>query len=161
MHQRNDIYIVPFVREDFNDKKWCAVAKILYKGWKEAKYFPVKLAPAFLENCMFGETHSDLIENFLKFLCVSEGNLLKTALNNFDSVEGDELIDILDSLKCKRLPSRDNIALILKDIAHKEFIQRPKFIIDCWKQVLFEKLNQSDLGKIFSQCIPTPNCQMN
>lgn len=51
---------VPVIRDDFNAVKWEAAAKVLLKGWQQVKYFPIKLAPVFIEYCVFGMFFSDL-----------------------------------------------------------------------------------------------------
>lgn len=51
-------YKIPVIREDFNETKWESIAKILLKGWDDVKYFPIKLAPAFIEHCFLGAVYS-------------------------------------------------------------------------------------------------------
>lgn len=44
---------VPQLRHDFDEKKWQAVASILYRGWKEANYFPIEISQCFMEIACF------------------------------------------------------------------------------------------------------------
>lgn len=37
-------YKVPIIRPDFKEEDWNVIAKILVKGWKMFKYFPINLA---------------------------------------------------------------------------------------------------------------------
>lgn len=85
---------VPLIRDDYNGERWAAVAKIIYVGWKHAHYFPVKLAPVFMETCLFGKISSDLLESFFNILSHSDKEVLEAALNNFDDVSLDDILDI-------------------------------------------------------------------
>lgn len=66
---------ISIIREDFNALKWEATAKVLLTGWQQVKYFPIKLAPVFIDYCVFGMFFSNLKDNFLKYLCHSSYNM--------------------------------------------------------------------------------------
>lgn len=145
---------VPVIREDFNSSKWEAAAKILLKGWQQAKYFPIKLSPVFIEYCVFGMSFSNVKDDLLNYLCYLERQLLSTALTKWDEIDFDELCDVLGALQCKRLPNKDNISELLYDIGHKELIQKPKFIIDCWSKHLDCQIDNASLIQIYENCKP-------
>lgn len=56
---------VPFIRHDFQQEEWQAVARVFVVGWKEAGYFPVKLTIQFLEEVLYGSTTSSFKDSLL------------------------------------------------------------------------------------------------
>ena len=48
-------YKLPVLRHDMTAPLWKSVAKIIRLGWEKENIFPVKLAPPFIEQCLFGE----------------------------------------------------------------------------------------------------------
>lgn len=145
---------VPAIREDFNATKWISVAKILFVGWKQVQYFPIKIAAVFMENCIFDKTISNLSETFLSFISESEKDIIKSALENFEETDCEELLDVLNNFECKRVPNPDTISSIIFDISHKEIIQKPKFIIDCWLHILANIIDLHSLQTIYKNCEP-------
>jgi len=129
---------VPSLRHDFKILQWRTIAKIFYIGWKKVKYFPVKLVPSFFEQLLFGHTESDLIEVFLQTKCEADKHVLSNALKDFENVDLDEVLDILSDLGCRNIVNKNNFKKILEEIAHKELIQKPMFIIDCFAEELKE-----------------------
>ena len=71
----------------------------------------------------------------------------------FDATDFEELCDILSSHDCLKLSNAGNIKEILKEIFHEEFLQEPKFIIECWKPVLQTSLQMksSDLDEVYEE----------
>lgn len=51
---------VPFLRHDFSAATWRAIGRILLKGFQDYQYLPIKLAPPFVEEMLFGEIHSEI-----------------------------------------------------------------------------------------------------
>lgn len=50
---------VPIIRKCCNDQKWETITKVIHIGWKQTKYFPIKLTPVFVEGCIYGEPEAD------------------------------------------------------------------------------------------------------
>lgn len=75
-------------------------------------------------------------------------------MEHFDDNNIEELMDALNNFECKRIPRSDNISTIIFDVAHKEIIQKPKYIIDCWSNILSEIMNVETLKNIYSKCEP-------
>jgi len=72
-----------------------------------------------------------LFESLLFYLSQSERDLITTALQeDLDSDGQEELLDLLDRLGVKMIPSRDNLKAILLQVAHKQIIQKPKYALD-------------------------------
>lgn len=86
---------MPFCRHDFNAATWRAIGQILLKGCQDYQYLPIKLAPPFVEEMLFGEVHSDLKTDFLQFVSCQEQDVLRQALDDFSSVDVDDLLKVL------------------------------------------------------------------
>ena len=99
---------VPFLRHDYKEEDWKAIAKVLFYGWKEQKYFPIHLSKAFMSCCIYGmdtsaSSHDSLIKEFLSYIPLSEAKTISSALEgNFDK---EELIEILDIHECRVAPT--------------------------------------------------------
>lgn len=148
---------VPILRHDMGEEEWQAVGRIILNGYKLMEYFPIRLAKPLFEDALFGENLTDLTEVFLQIVPPAEQIVLRNAVENFDATDFEELCDILSSHDCLKLPNAGNIKGILKEISHKEILQEPKFIIECWKPVLrtFLQMKRSDLDEIYEKKIPT------
>ncbi|CAH0563121.1 unnamed protein product [Brassicogethes aeneus] len=113
---------VPLIRHDMNSKKWKAVAEVLYNGWILEKYFPLQLAKCFLEMCILEEVRSDLTECYLNFISNNEKEVIERALNNFEDVDKDELLEVMENIECNiahwrrqsNRKSKNNIWLLKK-----------------------------------------------
>ncbi|CAH1106723.1 unnamed protein product [Psylliodes chrysocephalus] len=149
---------VPCIRHDFGKNEWEAIAKILCFGYKTEKYFPYKLSKCFIIFCFFNKV-SDLSKNFLLFVGSADSDIIKEALNclsNEDEFENmEELIDIVSRYDSKFLPTKQNLKKLLDEIAHKEFIQKPSYIINLWKPIFKNLLSEEDIENIYKKCTPT------
>lgn len=79
------------------------------------------------------------------------------ALNDFNGADIEEVLSILSSHNCTTLPSAENLPRLLEEIAHKELVQQPSFIIKCWKPILEpigESLGDGGLEDILSNLQP-------
>ncbi|ESO90461.1 hypothetical protein LOTGIDRAFT_164040 [Lottia gigantea] len=149
---------VPVLRHDMGVTTWQAVARIIIKGYETCGYWPLKIASPFLEEAMFGTVISDLTTVFFNHVSHSEREVLKLALNDFDTVDKEELMDILSTYDCRKIATADNIKYMLTEIAHKEIIQRPMFIIDSMRSVFVLKQEVIDLDeftRIYARLTPS------
>lgn len=48
----------------------------------------------------------------------------------------EELIEVLGTYGCRRLPTADNANAILQEMAHKTLIQEPAYVIEQWMKPL-------------------------
>ncbi|XP_051940238.1 uncharacterized protein LOC127613309 [Hippocampus zosterae] len=155
---------VPFIRHDFPAEKWKAVGRILLKGYQDCCYFPNKLAFPFLEQVLFNCVYSDLKTHFLQFVSSQEREVLMEAMKDFSEVDLDDLVEVLDSYGCRKRISAETFPTILQEIAHKELIQKPMFVIDCWREVTLHRVSISleALNKLCSDLQPTSKkvCQL-
>lgn len=67
----------------------------------------------------------------------------------------DELLDICSTLECRRRPTKENLNEILVHLSHKETIQKPKFIIDCWHPILKFLMEEQTFAEVYEKRVPT------
>lgn len=79
---------------------------------------------------LLGAMHSDLKTGFLQFASFQEKDVLRHALNDFTSVDVDDLLEGLNSYECRKKISTGSLPEILDQICHKELVQKTMFVID-------------------------------
>ncbi|KAK2906418.1 hypothetical protein Q8A73_010361 [Channa argus] len=89
---------VPFPRQ----QRWESVSQIIAFGWVREKYLPVKIALVILEQAIMGYVKSDVMENFLKYRPESDRAVFELCQSDFDSVDQEEFIEILDNYSGRR-----------------------------------------------------------
>lgn len=146
---------VPCLRHDFRENEWAAIGKILSFGWQAQRYFPVNLARPFVEQCLYGKVSSSLQEAFYSYVPSSETTLLKAAMSNFEEVDADELLDVMMFHDCRKIPTKQTLPLVIEEMAHKEIIQAPMFVCDCFHPVVRNLMNSDELEKAYNKLIPT------
>lgn len=130
---------VPYIRHDYTREKWEAIARILVKGFTEVSYFPFMFSKPFLASCLYGEKSVDermLIDSFMQYVSRDEASLINKALAHEVSLDDEEFLDFLTNFDCKRRVTELNLREIILELAHKELIQKPQYVINCWKPVL-------------------------
>lgn len=151
-------YKIPDLHHTMQEHEWKAVARIVAYGWQRFKYLPVQLAPPFLKEAFSLTTENcTLMEAFFHYIGPTEKDVLTEALNNYEEADTDELLSILSSHNCSVMPNKLNLSRVLEEIAHKEMVQQPSFIIKCWKPILKtvgESLSNGGLDKILSDLQP-------
>ncbi len=148
---------VPLLRHDFQSHEWAAVARIIVKGYLDIGYFPIMLSQAFFISAMFGEkvvSDDILINSFKQYLAPMEEEIISKALAGDIEQNGDneDLIDVLDRFGSRKLPTEANIINIIMEVAHKEIIQRARYVSDCWKGIFNAALEQSNLYSVEQVC---------
>ena len=141
---------VPSLRHDFHSIDWTAVARILVKGYIDVGYFPLMLSPVFLVAVINGESAVEelaLVASFRKFISKDEEEVVKDALETTvdDLSDNDELMEFLGRFDCRKLPSKENISVLIAELAHKELIQKPKYVAESWRETMRE-LAKTQLG---------------
>ena len=72
---------VLFVRHDLYINEWSSIAKIMVKGFMDAKYFPLQLCKAFVIYVLFGEINNNcFIKSFLNYVTPKESKIVEAAL---------------------------------------------------------------------------------
>ena len=125
----------------FKHDDWAAVARVIVLGWTLQKMLPIRLAPSFLNCCLYGidiniRNEDNLLDEYLQFISCIEQELLVQALKDFSSVEYDDLLDFLGNHDCKVLVTSTNFRETILQMANKEMHQEPAFI----KETLFNVL---------------------
>jgi hypothetical protein len=131
-------YKVPYLRHDFGAGQWKSVARILLAGYRAFKYIPISLAPPFIEMAIYGSYYTDMLDTFMRYVDPVEKETLERAIVDFGSVDLNEIIEVFDSHHCRNIPGESNLTKLIEEIAHKEMIQTPMFVIDAWKPILVE-----------------------
>ncbi|XP_068737060.1 uncharacterized protein [Montipora capricornis] len=133
---------VPFVRHDYQREEWAAIGRILVKGYQGCGYFPLLMSQAFFAYLLFGEsavTGPMLIQSFQNYVPADEKTLIIKSIAGEIDYEGDDGTDFLEMLcnyDCRRKVNSENIVAVIEEIAHKELIQKPQYIADCWKCII-------------------------
>lgn len=130
---------VPLLSSRWQEEEWKLVGRILVKGFQDHGYFPSRLAPAFTVALIFGEhsvSHDLLFESLLFYISPEERDLVnKALLEDLLGEEQEELLDLLDRMGAKSIPTRENLKAILLNLGHKLIIQQPKYALDKMSEV--------------------------
>lgn len=153
---------IPCIRHDFGEIQWTAVANILIRGYQLTKYFPIQLSKVFLKSCFnIPVENEELIENFLEFICETDKNLLLDAKKDFESIDQEDLMEFFNSYDSKWIPTKTNLEILIRDIAHKEIVQKPAFVSKCFANCLniAGDLSCKEILTIYSKLTPSvKNC---
>lgn len=155
---------VPFLRHDFDNKKWSSIARILKVGYHRVGYFPVQMAPSFMKQvCCIKSVLSpeSLLKDFLEFIPCAEKNMLTKAMDDFNSITETDLLEIFDDHNARRVPKAENLRQTVLEIADKEMIQEPMFVINCWREELSGLLTASHIDEVYEKLAPTPRRIVN
>lgn len=145
-------YKVPALRHDFQNEEWSAIGKIIRESFLSESYFPIKLAPAFVKNCLGQEVEDDeVLQNFIKYVSSSDATLLKNALNDFEKVDMEELKEFCSNYDAKWIPSKNNFGTLIIQIAREELIQKPAFVKECISPHLLVLKDQLHLEVLYSK----------
>ena len=164
-HACGDIEMIPCIRHDFGYDERRAVARVIVKGYRELRYYPILLNKAFTISCVFGEhTVSDetLLQSFFNCIPLDERQIVKESLIKENiSVDGDdsELRDVLSNYSTRRVPCTGaQLKKLLLEIAHKEIIQAPSYIREPWESMFLHTEfveKQSDFEDLYEFLRPT------
>ncbi|KAL3855622.1 hypothetical protein ACJMK2_014833 [Sinanodonta woodiana] len=119
------------------------------------------LSRSFINHAVYGkhatwQTQQYLLEDFLNFVNDSEKDILTKALQDFEQADTDDVMEVLEEHKGRRIPKKENVYQTVMEIADKELIQEPMFAIDTWAPHLTKMgLTSAELDKIYEKCKPT------
>lgn len=91
-------------------------------------YHLYSLPYAYLERAVF---HQNSYLPLKDFIPAEDEAVLEECLGPDFDKGNEDVIEFLSSLKCFSIPSSDNIKDIINEIAQKELIQQPKYIVHC------------------------------
>ncbi|KAG5867226.1 hypothetical protein JTB14_008185 [Gonioctena quinquepunctata] len=107
---------VPYLRHDFGKKQWKAIANIFVKEFQLGGFMSIQLASMFFENCFRREIENTFLnQDFPGYISESEADIVKTALNDFDSVGNKDVLDFCSSYDASWIPSSKNIEQIFEN----------------------------------------------
>ena len=138
---------VPAIRHDFQKAEWEAIGRILVYGYVREGYFPLPLSRGFLASCLFGEeaiSQEYLLASFRLYISEDEREALDKCLSEEWMSDDEDVLDFLSNYQCFRNPQKENILQIVCELAHKELIQKPRYIVHCWAPIVRVLLMYSD-----------------
>lgn len=131
---------VPVIRHDYQRPEWKAIGRILLYGYCREGIFPLALSPTFISICIFGEdsvSEEMLLDSFRIYISADEKETMDSCLENQENISGNsDLMELLSSYNCHRIPNAENIQSIFCQLAHQELIQRPRYVANCWSPIL-------------------------
>ncbi len=144
---------IPVLRHDFKEQQWMAVARIMVKGFTDLGYFPLLLSKAFLIDIFHEERKvpsATIISSFCQYVAKDEEDVIKDAMSPETSslIDNEELLKILSRFDCRKVPNPSNIKTLLTEVAHKELIQKLRYITDSWVPIIRKGLADTKLGTI-------------
>ena len=155
---------VPAICPEYGMDEWTAIGRILVKGYRDAKVFPMRMAEAFMVAVVFGEhavTPQHLIESFSLFLNESERTSFMACVEgNVAEEQKDILIDILEREGSHSLPqSPAEMKALLIQTAHKCLIQNSAYALEAMRNVVpigLKIQNTAELHAIYEKMKPSP-----
>lgn len=60
-------------------------------------------------------------------------------LGNFNEENMGDLLDLLSDYHCRKKPTADSLKDILLELAHQELVQKPRYITNCFQEILSPK----------------------
>lgn len=130
---------VPSIRHDYQRNQWLSIARVMVFGYRQENYFPIFLSKAFVACCLLGEeavTIECLLDSFKAYISTDEQETLRKCLDGQIDVTDDDVLEMLGGYKCYRQPTRENINVIVEELAHQELIQKPKYMAMAWSDEL-------------------------
>lgn len=160
--------VVPCITVEYSREDWLAVGRILVKGYKDLKVFPVRFSEAFLVAVLLGEqalTNSIMLSSLNEYVTDDVKELISRAHQQpLDEDEEMELLEFLaDSGWQSTIPNSGNpeeIDKCLLQISHAVLIQNPEYPIGCIREVATEYFVQSirdvqSVKNLLSELCPT------
>lgn len=130
---------------DYEDLFLDTVAKIIFKGFVDAKYFPCYLPKTLLQVVFLGEYDEDkLYDDFVNYLKPID----KRKLLNVD-----EAIEILDEFHFKERVTSNNLKESIIKCANIKLIKKCKYFISIWQEKLKNLITKDELRIIFERSI--------
>ena len=66
----------------------------------------------------------------------AEADIMEKAISDAVSLQDEDFLDFLSAFDCKKAVNEENISDVLVELAHKELVQKPKYVADCWEGIL-------------------------
>lgn len=134
---------VPILKTQYGREEWLSVGRILLKGIQDCNFFPIKLSPAFVMAIVSGPggvSDELLLKSLINFLSPDEAEILQDILSGSAHEDQEELMDILDRFSVNFVPTQAALREVLIQVAHKVFVQKPKYIVDVMAEAISKEL---------------------
>ena len=128
---------IPVVTHTLDENSWKSTGKIIVFGYNQVGYFPVQIFRPFITKCITGSegcSNGELQNSFLNSMNSTDRDDIKNDLNGAFVL--DDVIDALETYDVKTIITQENVNNVILQTAHKEIIQKPSFIYECWKDTL-------------------------
>ena len=103
------------------------------------QYFPLNLSQLFITSCLFGEESLNrefLLRSFHLHVAGDDREVLDMCLSKDSNAPLEDVLEFLSMWKCYKVPTQENIESIIFELAHKELVQRPRYVVNCWLPIL-------------------------
>ena len=71
-----------------------------------------------------------------RYVSKAEADIMEKAISDAVSLQDEDFLDFLSAFDCKKAVNEENISDVLVELAHKELVQKPKYVADCWEGIL-------------------------
>ncbi|XP_041354862.1 uncharacterized protein LOC121372542 isoform X2 [Gigantopelta aegis] len=149
---RGSVVKVPKICHDMKDK-WENVATIMVIGHKTVGYFPISIAKPFLEYCLGEDTTDQCLNNaYQQFVPEHEKVFVKS--EKYSNDESFRHFLNAHGVECAEV---DNWLKLRQELAHKELIQEPAYVSQCWGRILQCHLQvpYGGIGELIAPLIPS------
>ena len=118
--------------------RWEAAGMIFAIGYYLEKYMPINISPAFLQYALAGiePAATQLIPEFLNYLPPTERDIMKRAMEDFHSVDKEDVIDFYTDYGSSRMPNPGNILSELGEIARTVLIANTTYMAQSFRRPL-------------------------
>ena len=118
------------ITQDMAPDDFCAVGRIITHEFVQCGVFPVRLAKASVLQALFNEVgESDLTESLLCIVPPKQREILGRAMGRRQPFPQDDLIELLEDFKIKKVPTPENIHQQIVRVATAEFVTKPYFAL--------------------------------
>ena len=93
----------------------------------------------FPTSLMFGEdaiTNYMYLQSFIRYWSWAEADIIEKAMERKVPLNNADFVDFLFSFDCKKVVTGANIMEIIIVLAHKELVQKPCYVANCWENIL-------------------------
>jgi hypothetical protein len=131
MFFEGDRECVPIVTPELGQRQYDAIGHILYVGYKQLGFFPIRFCRASLISVMFPDKPDNtlLMDSFYHYLCEYEAKSIKEALAG-EPIEGDiqtDLEEIHSRYGCRQMPTSGNVHKYMQRIAEVQLLENSNF----------------------------------
>ena len=140
MYFEGDRECVPIVTPELGQQQYDAIGQILYVGFKQLRYFPIRFCQASLTSVIFPDKPDEslLMDSFFSYVCEFEAKSIKDALGG-EPIEGDILSDLEEihsRYGCRQLPTGGNVKRYMLRIAQVQLQENCAFPMQKMTQYL-------------------------